>query len=159
MTNNAPVMLPSDKCYQGFHLCCLSPPLPHVPRGNWYCSVENSLQPTRHPPLRMSAHRIQGAWPPLAPPVLLLVTTQCSLRLVSAVILTTHYSPTPPLPRGVSTPPSPIRSLLAALQLLMPPSFASPPLPYTRFTSPFSGVHLAAKIPFVDGPASLSTAP
>ncbi|KAH9719677.1 transcription factor jumonji (JmjC) domain-containing protein [Citrus sinensis] len=31
------VMLLCDRCNKGWHVYCLSPPLKHVPRGNWYC--------------------------------------------------------------------------------------------------------------------------
>ncbi|XP_077241841.1 transcription factor jumonji (jmjC) domain-containing protein [Tasmannia lanceolata] len=31
------VMLLCDRCDKGWHLYCLSPPLEHVPLGNWYC--------------------------------------------------------------------------------------------------------------------------
>ncbi|CAH9137395.1 unnamed protein product [Cuscuta epithymum] len=31
------VMLLCDRCNKGWHIYCLSPPLKHVPPGNWYC--------------------------------------------------------------------------------------------------------------------------
>ena len=43
-TTTTPPMLLCDRCDKGFHISCLNPPLPSVPRGAWKCS---SCQPQR----------------------------------------------------------------------------------------------------------------
>ncbi|CAE5962301.1 unnamed protein product [Arabidopsis arenosa] len=35
--NHGDVMLLCDSCNKGWHIYCLSPPLTHIPLGNWYC--------------------------------------------------------------------------------------------------------------------------
>merc|ERR1712146_630270 len=30
-------LLVCDACEAGYHLYCLSPPILHIPRGNWFC--------------------------------------------------------------------------------------------------------------------------
>ncbi len=33
----ATIMLICDKCYQGWHMKCLMPPLEEMPIGKWFC--------------------------------------------------------------------------------------------------------------------------
>lgn len=33
----ADTMLLCDRCYRGYHLGCLQPPLSHIPSGDWFC--------------------------------------------------------------------------------------------------------------------------
>lgn len=35
---DAEMMLLCDRCNDGYHIQCLSPPLPYIPPGDWYCN-------------------------------------------------------------------------------------------------------------------------
>ena len=108
MTSSAPVMLLCDTCDHGFHLYCLSPPLPRVPSGQWLCSkCTIACAPSQ---LRMRAHRMQGVWTTLALSVLPSVT--CPPRVWPPEIPTIaplHLSPvgSPPLPFPIRFPALP----------------------------------------------------
>ena len=79
ITSNAPAMLLCDTCDQGFHLYCLSPPLPHVQSGKWYCPECTAAH--AQPQLLMKMHRIESAQSSRALTVLILVTTLCPPRV------------------------------------------------------------------------------
>lgn len=37
LSNKQSEMLECDKCNQGYHMACLTPPLTSVPDGDWFC--------------------------------------------------------------------------------------------------------------------------
>ncbi len=55
-------LLLCDGCHRGYHRCCLTPALPKVPDGQWYCPhcVPSDPPPTQHIPRRQ---RREGPWP------------------------------------------------------------------------------------------------
>ena len=69
-TAEHPPMLLCEKCDRGYHITCLTPPLPKVPRGRWVCPTcasnktkksKSSVQQTDHSTQRRSARlRVQG---------------------------------------------------------------------------------------------------
>merc|ERR1711957_736454 len=38
LSNKQHEMLECDKCSQGYHMACLTPPLTEVPEGDWFCT-------------------------------------------------------------------------------------------------------------------------
>jgi hypothetical protein len=55
-------LLLCDGCHRGYHRCCLTPALPEVPDGQWYCPhcVPSDPPPTQHISRRQ---RREGPWP------------------------------------------------------------------------------------------------
>jgi hypothetical protein len=101
-TSHAPVMLLCDMCDQGFHLYCLSPPLPHVPSGKWYCPKCT----VAHAPSPAADESAQATGSPAASGPTCAPFGHRSLSPPSGVICKPNHSPNPPLPRW-STPPLP----------------------------------------------------